>query len=202
MAQIASRISVIGEIAYQTNLLALNAAIEAARAGAHGKGFAVVASEVRKLAEGSQGAAKQISTVASDSVRIAENSGQRLRELVPSIGTTADLVKDVAATSKAQALSVSDLNRAMASLNQVTQGNATAAEELSSTAEEMASQAESLLRLMAFFRVEEGHGLGGGSLSPRAHPGAPGSVSGAQGFDHPEALPARPQPGAKELRTH
>ncbi|QRK11053.1 methyl-accepting chemotaxis protein [Archangium violaceum] len=153
MRQIASRISVIEEIAYQTNLLALNAAIEAARAGVQGRGFAVVASEVRKLAEGSQGAAKQIVTVASDSVKIAEKSSQRLRELVPAIGTTSHLVKDVAATSSEQSSSVGQLNKAMIELNGVTQRNAASAEELSSTAEEMAAQAQSLLRMVGFFRV-------------------------------------------------
>ena len=154
MKQIASRISVIEEIAYQTNLLALNAAIEAARAGDHGKGFAVVASQVRKLAEGSQTAARQISTVASDSVKIAEQSGALLQALVPSIDTTSHLVKDVAATSSEQSSGVGQLNRAMIGLNEVSQQNAAAAEELSSTAEEMAAQAESLLQLVGFFQVD------------------------------------------------
>jgi hypothetical protein len=63
----------------------LNAAIEAARAGEHGKGFAVVAAEVRKLAERSQVAAQEISSVARDSVRLAERAGSLLGEMLPSI---------------------------------------------------------------------------------------------------------------------
>jgi methyl-accepting chemotaxis protein len=154
MKDIAEKISIIEEIAYQTNLLALNAAIEAARAGEHGKGFAVVATEVRKLAERSQSAAREIGGLAGSSVRVAERSGKLLADLVPAIKKTADLVQEVAAASTEQAAGVSQINRALLAVDQVTQRNASASEELASTAEEMSAQAESLQQLVAFFRVD------------------------------------------------
>ncbi len=160
MKDIAEKVSIIEEIAYQTNLLALNAAIEAARAGEHGKGFAVVATEVRKLAERSQSAAKEISKLSTSSVQVAERSGRLLEELVPAIRKTADLVQEVAAASREQASGVGQINKAMTQVDQVTQRNASASEELASTAEEMASQAEALTQLMSFFKIEgadEGH---------------------------------------------
>ena len=160
MKSIAEKISIVEEIAYQTNLLALNAAIEAARAGEHGKGFAVVASEVRKLAERSQIAAQEISSLTASSVRVAERSGDVLKELVPAIKKTAELVQEVATASREQAAGLSQVNNAMTRMDQVTQRNASAAEELSATAEQMSSQAKNLEQLMDFFNVAGDKGIG------------------------------------------
>ena len=167
MKSIAEKVSIIEEIAYQTNLLALNAAIEAARAGDHGRGFAVVATEVRKLAERSQTAAREISGLATSSVSTAERSGRLLAELVPAIRKTAELVQEVAAASREQATGISQVNKAIGHMDQVTQRNAAAGEELASTAEEVAAQAQSLQRLISFFNITRGGATGITRPAPR-----------------------------------
>jgi methyl-accepting chemotaxis protein len=154
MKKIADKISIIGEIAEKTDLLAINAAIEAARAGEQGKGFAVVAAEVRKLAENSQAAAKEINELSKSSVRIADESGNLLQKIVPDIQKTAVLVQEIAAASMEQNSGAQQVNNAVMQLNAVTQKNAAAAEEMSSSAEELASQAELLQQTISFFKTE------------------------------------------------
>ena len=153
MQQIAAKIGIVDDIAYQTNLLALNAAIEAARAGDHGKGFAVVAAEVRKLAERSQEAAKEISELASSSVTTAEHAGKLLDAIEPSIQKTSALVQEIAAASAGQSHSVVHIGEAMGQLNKATQQNASASEQLAATSEDLSGQAEQLQQSIAFFRT-------------------------------------------------
>ncbi|MBI9105416.1 MAG: HAMP domain-containing protein [Spirochaetales bacterium] len=153
MNEIASKIGIIEDIARNTNLLALNAAIEAARAGEHGKGFAVVAAEVRKLAERSQEAAKEISQLSAKSVGVADTAGAKLQKIVPDIRKTAELVQEISAASNEQRTGVQQINQAIMQLDQVVQQNSAASEEMAAMAEELSGQAEQLRATINFFKV-------------------------------------------------
>ena len=153
MHRITERISAVGEIATQTNLLALNAAIEAARAGEHGRGFAVVAAEVRALAEGSQHAAQEIQGLVATSHSVAQRSSELLQTLVPAIAQTAALMQRIASASAEQTEGLSEVNTAMRGVDQATQRNAAAAQQLAATASEMSAQAEVLQDLISTFKV-------------------------------------------------
>jgi methyl-accepting chemotaxis protein len=151
---IAQRIAIIEEIASKTDLLALNAAVEAARAGEHGKGFAVVAAEVRKLAERSQKAAAEITEISAKTVKSAEESKLLLVSTLPDINKTAELVQEIAAASVEQNTGADQVNGAIQQLSQVTQGNASAAEQMSSNAEELNSQADELKSAVGYFKLD------------------------------------------------
>ena len=154
MQAIAQKINIIEEIAYQTKPPGAQCGEdEAARAGEHGRGFAVVAAEVRKLAERSQIASREITGVAD---LVGDDAG-RYRNM-PSIRRTSELVQNVAAACREQDMSgVAQISTAISQVDQVTQRNASGAEELASTAEELSGQAESLNQLMGFFKVLDLH---------------------------------------------
>ncbi|WP_339085642.1 methyl-accepting chemotaxis protein [Teredinibacter turnerae] len=154
MNDIAEKIGIIEEISRQTNLLALNAAIEAARAGEHGKGFTVVAAEVRKLAERSQKAAGEIVTRAKGSLDVSQQAGDMLRQLLPDIKRTSDLVQEISASTREQDAGAGEINSALQQLDQVVQQSAAAAEEMAATAEELSAQAEQLQSSVSFFKID------------------------------------------------
>jgi len=155
MSTIVRKNSIIGEIARQTNLLALNAAVEAARAGEHGKGFAVVASEIRKLAERSQNAAKEIDDISNSSEKVARTAGDMLNKLVVEIEKTSNLVAEISAASVEQNEGVNQINMAIQQLNTVVQQNAASAEQLAANSSELNGQSDILKKAISFFKLDE-----------------------------------------------
>jgi len=158
--QIADIIGVIDGIAFQTNLLALNAAVEAARAGEQGRGFAVVAGEVRKLAHRSAEAAKEIKGLIANSVskvedggRLAECSGQTLREIVVSVKKVSDIVAAMATATREQATGIEQINQAILQMDQVTQQNAALVEQTATASQSMGIQAQHLQQAIGFFTL-------------------------------------------------
>jgi len=155
MQEITKKIMIIQDIAQQTRLLSLNATIEAARAQEHGKAFSVVAAEVRKLSDTTKNAAEEIDVLASSNRAISERAGEMLKNLVPNIRVTSDLVQEISAASSEQSTGSEQVNHAIQQLDQITQQNSATSEVLASTAEELAAQAKQLQQTITFFTVSD-----------------------------------------------
>jgi methyl-accepting chemotaxis protein len=144
-------IKTIDEIAFQTNLLALNAAVEAARAGQSGAGFAVVADEVRNLAMRAAEAAQSTSDlIAGTTGKIGQGGDLVARAtgafnaVVDNAAKVAGLVGEIAAASEEQANGIEQVNKAVAEMDTVTQGNAAKSEETASASQQLYAQADQM----------------------------------------------------------
>jgi methyl-accepting chemotaxis protein len=161
--QIDRFVETISGIARQTNLLALNAAIEAARAGEHGRGFAVVAEEVRKLADGSAGAAREVAQVVQEirgqiarmvgtmergSQRVAgveevsKNAGDSLADIRRSIDDIRRAAGRVAETVASNQDALKQVEEGLAGVSETSEAHAASAQQVAAAAEEQSAATE------------------------------------------------------------
>ena len=153
MRQIANKVEVINEISSQTNLLALNAAVEAARAGEHGQGFAVVAKEIRELAEKSNKAAEQITTMIATNLTLSERVNDTLQDTVDEIVESSNLMEEISQASIVQKNGADQIHYSMSSLSQVSQLNSSSAGQLSNYSSDLTQLASDLKKAVSNFKL-------------------------------------------------
>jgi methyl-accepting chemotaxis protein len=158
--KIADIIGVIDGIAFQTNILALNAAVEAARAGEQGRGFAVVAGEVRRLAQRSTEAAREIKDLIGASVEKVEagtrqvaEAGSTIGEIVDNAQRISNLVNDITHAANEQSQGIGQVNTSVGELDQMTQQNAALVEQSAAAAQSLREQASTLAAVVSTFQL-------------------------------------------------
>lgn len=155
MGEVVDKVKLINDIAFQTNILALNAAVEASHAGEAGKGFAVVAKEVRKLAESSNKAAREIEEVSDKVLALSKNSGEKLQAFASEAEHTSDFVKNISAAGMEQNSSVQQINYAIQELNKMIQDNSSQVERINQKAKALAVTTSSLNKSVSHFKLKQ-----------------------------------------------
>lgn len=154
MIEMEEHLSIINEITKQTNILALNASVEASEAGNFGKGFAVIAREIRELSENTQQAAIKIKDSISSGINISEKASTQLADIVKQMENSSEMIKLIVVSSKEQKGGVEQVINGIEQLNNVTQKNASVAEDMTANANNTSRLAQELTQKIKYFNVE------------------------------------------------